>query len=168
MTYGFLALAIYGWLTGKDTPVGIVLLAFVMAATAKGARATILRYRAWEREWNGIEDPAPRARRRRSFTLFLALVCLGSLIWTMSYPANGPDGDRVVAEAMFLLTAAALVLRMLYVLLSRLRTWRRDRREATASIVRLSLPLPRNAPTVAEATAALPSYCKDLLSRSSH
>ena len=177
--FGFLvALAVGGthvviWYQNQLTvPWWVLGLGLIVIAQALRVRWRYTQYRDWRRaaeELSGAADMRrAAAARRRPVLIALASAALwcGCIWWVGTHSARDPTSE-VAAVLWF-----GISLAWLWVGIRRLWRWIGHKRQIAAirrereHVVALAVPTGHAAPTVDEARAALPDYCKALLARS--
>jgi hypothetical protein len=136
----------FGW----GTLYCLVFIAWVTNCAKEAAR-----YRAWKREWDALDpDHRPPARLRGARNLIGAAVIVGGGYWLFAtYGDPASPAHLIVTLLAFgapVLAVAALLLR------------RRRRGSSTPQpwFVSQAISRPLPAPSVAEAFARLPDYCR--------
>jgi hypothetical protein len=166
---GFL---VYGWLSGEAQMSWLVpAVAVALGLKALQARREVTAYRSWQANWSrisGVPEATPLWKKPWADALWVGL--LAFRIW---HPYTDPSlvmtADNVASVNAAI--AWGLALLSLWIVAKRVwKTarwlWRRSTSSATGKphIVRVCLPVPRNAPEVNPAMiSALPGYCRALL-----
>jgi hypothetical protein len=137
-----------------DGPGQVTLIALVLGGWFGNCMKVAGQYRAWRRDWDALDPNSrpPRPLRAMGRAVAAVPIFLGCL-WLFTHYDDPTSAAHVIAPMLMvglpLLWIASLVLRR-----KRRRTNSRDWIVAQA----ISRPLP--APSVAEAFARLPDYCR--------
>ena len=134
---------------------GVTLYCLVFIAWAMNCAKEAAGYRAWKREWDALDpDYRPPARLRGARNLIGAAIIVGAGFWLFATYGDPSSPAHLIvtllAIAVPVLAVAALLLR------------RRKRGSSTPDtwLVSQAVSRPLPAPSVAEASARLPDYCR--------
>lgn len=140
------------------------LIALIFAGWVTNCMKLAAQYRAWKREWNALDPnyqaPQPVKNTLRYVrALFIAGPILAGIFWLAAHYSDPTSAAHWLAP----LVAIALPILWLVSVFAR-----RQKRQAKARewTVAQAATRPQPAPTVAEAFASLPEYCRPLFSPS--
>jgi Flp pilus assembly protein TadB len=150
----------YAWWAAQGSG-ALAFIALLVASYSFKASDQLSKYNHWNREWNAMEGRASGARgggtKVSNLRALIGIVALGAAFIFVLNSANTP-GMRVAAVLIGLALAVAVV-----------GTVMRARRKSTKPLqaardvaVTVCLPPMKAAPTLAQARAAVPGYCKPL------
>lgn len=148
----------FGYTATANTGFGWgTLLALLFGAWLVKCSEEAGRYRAWRRDWNAL-DPnyRPPQPLRLAIRVMMALPILLGFFWLLANFNDPSSPARLIAWGI------GVAIPMLWI--ARLILRRRKRRPTSQDwIVTQAIPRSLPAPSVAEAYARLPDYCRPLL-----
>jgi len=146
----------YLWLRGEAGGAGALALLVAAVACAK-ANDRRQHYRQWKREWDIMGGKLPVGRISfATLKVGIAILCWVAMAVAALEWMDDPD-RRWLAVLFWCATGLGL--------LNRLLQWRKSRKPARLreAPVSLCLRAPLRSPSLADARAALPDYCRTLL-----
>jgi len=135
--------------------------AVLLTGCALKAGEAVRRYDAWKREWDAMNGaPSPRKPVLRGLLRWV-FRALALVLWAYVARASleaSVDPDLTIPVILFWIGSAGMLALMGLRLVRRLRPARRAKPQFVTICA-----TPRRSPSVAEAYAALPDYCRQLL-----
>jgi hypothetical protein len=150
---------IYQWSSNHGAGAA-ALIAFIAAGYGAGASDQLLKYQQWKREWAAMEGKASGAAFAKLYPV--VRVVFASAVWCLfGYLALQPSSDPAMHVAVALFWLATLV--MIVGGIANLIRRRKPRKQTIRDVpVTVCLSVPHRSPTLAQAFAALPNYCRPL------
>ncbi len=138
----------------------VALVAVIVTGHAMGCNRRLQEYGRWKREWDGMGGQATAKKSLRALAKLLSLRILfgvgGWLLLAFLTLGAAHQPGAGILVALFWLGSAFLLGNAVYRAIRR----RRAGRKATNVTVRVCLAVPRSSPSLAQANAALPDYCR--------
>jgi hypothetical protein len=135
----------FGW----GTVLPLVIAGWLMNCAKEAGR-----YRAWRRDWESLDpDYRPPQHFLKAAGYVVALIGAAATVWLLAN-FNDPNSSAHVVAPLLIATLVVAVIAKLALRL------RRRRPTSADWIVTQAIPRPVPAPSVAEAFARLPDYCR--------
>jgi hypothetical protein len=170
---GFAGLTSYAWLAapGAERPFSwlIPVFAVALAGTAGKARQRVRAYAAWKRSWETMAGDSPEGTakppKRRGLppkAFFITLWCV-LLLWMLTDTNRQVTLGYALGATTFLLLTAWGALTLLVRLIRRALRSSPAKASPGGHVVAICLPVPGSSATPGDHAAALPGYCRTLL-----